>query len=629
MEIRNCTYNHDLKNLIPQVSEKACRLDNFIKCWNNQTNLHQVPIDVKSDFNLRIVYHSCKNLYDGNEYDFGQEYYISEKPSVFLPTIHLTVFHIFENRFSKEESKDFNNMENNIANSVRRYKRVIDSSIWNYYVPIMTKESEFDFKNFMNVLCEIGHNYEEGRYGLNVTFEFADLNARLLKQSHLNGNHKAVSPFLFHSESEIKDKGQNLGLNGELDGQKKVINEVKEYKWRFLLVDDKSIKCMSRVSLNGNNSKDVNKLQVISNNLSRILGFNEEQIWFRTEFEEKQGFQKKELIPLKFGMVKDGSFDKGVFKTINKKPDKDENIQIIIDCVENIKDAIRCLNYYEYEIVLLDYLLDNNCNLKQEYGYQFLNYLYKYKNDSDQSETEKILIGPNNRLSIMFISAFTTAVNERILEKGFGRSERGLWYIGNSACPTNTPYLFSYFLLQLMRHRIEGLKNGSEGQLFTIIDLLEEIYVKVGNSGIECVRKEANSHFNHLLFMRAKYKRLMNDLDEKEEKDLKEHYNESQYIANYLMDMNSSLLVYSAFKVVHHFSEAFFDHLQHLVYLTAFGTIRQWQDMWEEYVFVYKELYDYDNYVVEYDEDNNVKKRGKMICNAIKEYIINLKENSI
>lgn len=93
--------------------------------------------------------------------------------------------------------------------------------------------------------------------------------------------------------------------------------------------------------------------------------------------------------------------------------------------------------------------------------------------------------------------------------------------------------------------------------------------------------------------------------------------------------MKSSLLIYSAFKVVHHFSEAFFDHLQHLVYLTAFGTIRQWQDMWEEYVFVYKELYDYDNYVVEYDEDKSIIKRGKMICNAIKEYIINLKENSI
>ena len=173
-----------------------------------------------------------------------------------------------------------------------RYKKFIDSSIWNYYVPIMTKESEFDFKDFMNALCKIGHNYDEGRYNLNISLEYADLNARLLIQSRLKGNHKAVSPFLFHSENEMKEKLQNLVLYGKYSDQKKVINEIKKYKWRFLLVDDKCIKCMSKVSLNDDNSKDVNKLQVISNNLSRILGFNEEQIWVRTEFEENQGSQK-------------------------------------------------------------------------------------------------------------------------------------------------------------------------------------------------------------------------------------------------------------------------------------------------------------------------------------------------
>lgn len=629
MEKIICTYDHIFKNLTPQASGKACRLDNFIQCWNNQTNRYQLPIDVKSDYNLRIVYHSCKNLYDGNEYDFGQENYIIEKPSVFYPTIHLTVFRIFENQFSKDESMDGNNMENKLANNVRRYKKVIDSSIWNYYVPITIKNSEFDFEYFMHALRKIGQNYDEGRYDLNITFEYADLHARILQQSHLKGSHKDVSPFLFHSENEICDKLQKLGLNGEYDGQKKVINEVKIYKWRFLLIDDKCIKCLSKVSLNGNNSKDVNKLQVISNNLSRILGFNEEQIWFRTEFEEKQDSQKKEFFPLKCGRVKDCILKDGEFRIINKKKDKEENIQIIIDCVENIEDAKKCLKYYEYEIILLDYLLDKND--VQEYGYQLLKDLYYlYKNNTEKSLNSKIdyiKIGPNNSLSIMFISAFTTAVHERILEMGLGRFEKGLWFIGNSACPTNTPYLFSYLLLQVMRHRINNLKKGSKGEQFTIIDLLEDIFVKEGCFAIENVRKEANRHFNHLLFMRAKYKRLRNDLDEKEEKELRGYHIDSQYVTNYLMDMKSSLLVYSAFKVVHHFSEAFFDHLQHLLYLTAFGTIRQWQDMWEEYVFIYNELYEYDNYVV--DNEGKKKDRGKKICNAIKEYIINLKENSI
>ena len=624
MEEIICTYDHVFKNLTPHASEKACRLDNFIQCWNNQTNRYQLLIDVKSDFNLRIVYHSCKNLYDGNEYVFGQENYIKEKPSVFYPTIHLTIFRIFENQFSELESMDGNNMENKLTNSVRRYKKVLDSSIWNYYVPITTKDSEFDFEFFKHALCKVGHNNDEGRYGLNITFEYADLHARLLQQSYLKGNHKAVSPFLFHSENEMRDKLQEFGLNGEYDGQKKAIDEVKRYKWRFLLVDDKSIECMSKVKVNGNKSNDVNKLQVIYHNLSRILDFKDDQIWFRTEFEESQGPQKKELIPLKYGMVKDGIFINGEFTTTNKKPDKDENIQIIIDCVENIKDAQKCLEYYEYEIILLDYLLDKND--VQEYGYQLLRDLYKEK--KEQSVNSKIghfKIGPNNRLSIMFISAFTTVVQERLLEQGFNKSELELWFIGDGACPTNTPFLFSYLLLQLMTHRINELSRGIEGGVISVIDLLEKIYLDSDDGKLHGIRNKAHRHFNHLLFMRAKYKRIKEDYDEKDEKYLKENPEDAVKI----MNMNSSLLIYSSFKVVHHFSDAFFDHLQHLVYLTAFGTIRQWQDMWEEYVFIYNELFEYDKYVVEYDEDKNVRNRGKKICKAIKEYIINLKENSI
>ena len=124
--------------------------------------------------------------------------------------------------------------------------------------------------------------------------------------------------------------------------------------------------------------------------------------------------------------------------------------------------------------------------------------------------------------------------------------------------------------------------------------------------------------------MREKYKRLEKDLEKNDEKELKESPNNAKKV----MDMKSSLLVWSAFKVVHHFSGAFFDHLQHLVYLTAFGTVRQWQEMWEEYVFVHKELCEYDRIVVEKDNQGKVIKRGSRISDAIHSYIIKLKENS-
>ena len=40
------------------------------------------------------------------------------------------------------------------------------------------------------------------------------------------------------------------------------------------------------------------------------------------------------------------------------------------------------------------------------------------------------------------------------------------------------------------------------------------------------------------------------------------------------------------------------DHMANLVHITAFGTIRQWPEMWEEYLYfkaVYKQQYKEDN----------------------------------
>jgi hypothetical protein len=48
----------------------------------------------------------------------------------------------------------------------------------------------------------------------------------------------------------------------------------------------------------------------------------------------------------------------------------------------------------------------------------------------------------------------------------------------------------------------------------------------------------------------------------------------------------------------------------HLVYLTAFGTIRQWSDMWEEYMLIKDRLKD-----------------NKLLTDKIEEYIISLKQN--
>lgn len=651
MEVIICKYDHVAKVLTPQGSAQPCRLENFIQCWNKQPKCHLLPIDVKSDFDLRIVYHGCKVLYNGNKYSWNQDYYVNDgvKLQPIIPTIHLTMFDVFAG--SNQKGKE----ENVISTLVQRYKKVVDSSIWNYYVPIEINNSEFDYQHFNQALCEIGHNYDEGRYSLSITLEYADLHARLLEQSYLKGGHKGVSPFLFHSEKEMKNKLQNLCLNEESNDKEEnkcdtkiVKDEVKKYKWRFLLLDDKSVDQMSGIS----GQKDKCKVQIIKDNLHRILGFDEEKIWFRVfDFKpvresnndcriideeshkiiediivkDSNGNEIKKTVELEktpFGRVKNGIFDdetKKLKPTDQYSLSNVNDIQIIIDCVKHVDAAQYCLQKYRYDIVLMDYLLDKDKikgEHKQEYGYQLLDELWKWHKRRDDN-TCRYMIGPNNSLIIMFISAFTTAVNERILEMGLGRSEPGLWYIGNGACPTNTPYLFSYLLLQLMRHRILDLSRQREGGVFSVVDLLESIYQD------KDIREAAHCRFNQLLFMRDKYRRIENDLEKKDEQHLRENPNDAEYI----MNMSSSLLVYSAFNIVHHFSGAFFDHLQHLVYLTAFGTIRQSDEMDMELNNVYKELVEYDDIMSNVSGERT--NRGRHVCDAIRNYIVELENNLI
>lgn len=594
--------NPQLQNLNPMLKNY---LDNVPKYW--------LPGGV---IEFMVIYHGAHDYYDMGDWFGGQDELEYKKGRKIYPIVHLTIYNIFKHEIA------------GLTQAPKRYNKIIDSSIWNYYIPLDITIKDADgnelrdidgnnqweysnnYKLFADALNDIARNKKEGLYDLSVAHEFADLNARLVKQSHLNGDgHKGISPFLFHSENEMRERIDEY--NEKANKYTITLDKIKKYRWRFLLLDDKSIKSMSSVNdCNGTSIKDINKLQIIAHNLHRILGFDEERIWFRTfmfGFDNTNNKIVKE--PSCFGRVKNGAF-----KPVKELPAKKEDIQIVIDCVEGVSEAEACLRQYRYEIVLLDYLLNN------EYGYQLLTHLQKWHEAKEKRKKDGVgndrddfyKPGPNKRFYFMFISAFHTAVQERMLEQGFGRTERSLWYIGDGACPTNTPYLFSYQLLLLMRHRITDLRKENEGGCLTLVELLKEIYVNRDKAGLVDVRERANKHFNHVLYMRSKYHHLEQDFyKEDERKDLK---------GDDIMNMRSSLLIQSVFGYVHHFSGAMFEHLQHLVYLTAFGTIRQWTELWEEYVFIHKILTQYDALTGKSD--------GKVINRAIRNYIIKLKENS-
>ena len=128
------------------------RLNAIQKCivdFINNYNSKKYTIGV--DYSFYIIYHSVRDLYSGNEYKFGRDY-LKNVSKDKLPIIHLTLFDIFadNNRIKLPE--------------VKRYKKIVDSSIWNYYVPVFATDSlgncatEIHYERFYHVLQEVSRN---------------------------------------------------------------------------------------------------------------------------------------------------------------------------------------------------------------------------------------------------------------------------------------------------------------------------------------------------------------------------------------------------------------------------------------------------------------------------------------
>ncbi|GHT12820.1 hypothetical protein FACS189426_16790 [Bacteroidia bacterium] len=312
-------------------------------------------------------------------------------------------------------------------------------------------------------------------------------------------------------------------------------------KWRFLLIDDKA-------TLQQNSH--YSKCKIIRSTLSEHFNINCKSDCCCSCKVEPKNTKKKDGSP--------------------------KSYTIDIDCASTIEISKQKMQVRRYDIILLDYLLsETEEHKKTEYGYQLLKKLQEVVDNNPAEWTNKK--GPLNKFWFFFITAFTHAVNERLHEQGLTYNTNH-WNIARGACPITTPELFKYNLLNFMYRQFEEitqLPETSNTKFITLTDLLEFIFVNN-------IRINAINLFNALLKLRANYNYFKHDANP-----------------------NGSLLINCLFTDVGNYDNAFWEHLQHLVYLTAFGTIRQWPDMWEEYMLIKDKL------------DNNIAK-------SIEKYIISL-----
>lgn len=500
----------------------------------------------KPGYPVLVASYDESDLTDSKMYQGGYDDYIESpfyqniysRPDMMWPIVH--VF-----------TRDYLNIVYGIR--IPRFFKVVDSSIWNFYHWDDSLRGRWPaaarLKDIFDVILR---NYRNSKYEFQISHEYANFNYRLVRESYLVGAHASeVSPFLFHSESGMQSKNKMRESREKLFGE-----DGSKYKWRFLLVDD----CAEKRSLALHDEKTdrEHKIDLRCPNPYGKLNI------VKTLFEEC-GFE-----------VSWDVLDEPKISPLDDKAYKD----VHISCVHTVDAALEALNISKegnvrYDIVLLDYLLASSDNgVKSHYSFEILN-------DIEADQHLRSTAGPNRRYYFMYMSAFTTAIQERMMERGFSRSEP-FWYIGQGACPTNTPEKFKFYLMSLMKKRVDDIQGDSRYGS-SLVEYLETVFAENGN-----VRDMVYRSFDSFLDYRARYRTLRG-----------EH--------------GKSRLVDSLYPDLADYDTHFWNHLQQLMYMIAYGTVRQWPQMWEEYIFIKDTL------------EKVSAVRSFNLCRSIERYILGLK----
>ena len=600
-----CYNQGDNKDEVPLLIRWLLEKDNRFNESEMSDDFHPIWISVQSALQLLRGQSSREDKDD----IFDQELLLGKKQ---IPIIHITMSDLFVDTLFGTDS---------LPMDVPRCYMIMDNSIWNYLVPLSDTyyiHNLIEYKNKENVLgkylrksqdcktnfyeavCSICKNYKKNLYRLKVAQEYADLSARLTKQSYLSGAHATgVSPFIFHSEMAAKQLIQRefrlredtkkfpFDMKGNYESGS-TLDRISNHRWRILLLDDKAVNYMDTEPFKSENDQDKG-------------GWNCKKTIILNLLESQKCLKGKVVYrPVNNSKCK---LDSAHNANILKLPNKDT--VVLIEYAQSLNEAKEALKEKKYDLVLIDYLLNQEDGT--HYGYELLEEIWddqqEHKNDEEHLIYKSIKPHRHLRMYCMFISAYSSAVHDRLLAEGLNQSEK-YWYINLGACPTNTPQLFLYNLIKLMDKRIEDAHIGRLS-VDGIIEILKKIY-----DGAKSVRENAGDFYEKIQSYQYYYRNLLQDYDISVGEDN-------------LFEAKGSVLV-THFLHKHINMGGLLEHLAQLVHLTAFGTVRQWPDMWEEYLYVKAQL---DALVAK--ENKELQNKNSQLCNKIEEFIGKLKSSSL
>ena len=144
-----------------------------------------------------------------------------------------------------------------------------------------------------------------------------------------------------------------------------------------------------------------------------------------------------------------------------------------------------------------------------------------------------------------------------------------------------------------------------------IYGIIHEIYGNINeDNDVKYVRNRANKYYQRILDLHYLYKKMLSDVQiSSGEKDSVFNTDGSVLMTDFIIqNVNLGGLL---------------EHLTQLVHLTAFGTIRQWPEMWEEYIY-FKAQFDIHQFEKECE---SARDKFNKLCEDIESYILNLKSD--
>lgn len=472
-----------------------------------------------------------------------------------------------------------------------------DSSIWNILL-LWDKSDEKESQKEFERICKLIKGYKN-RYNLIICREYKEFACRKYRYSWIanvaddtdnedRGHADAIRPFVFHSEGALC-KGLTIeGFNNELFFLRK---NIENYKWNILLVDDHALDGLEIIEGNNSVKSKFGKAQFIEEDIK--YAFPQLSISHSSDISEKQN--------------------------------------IFFTCVDSVAAALSKLKEgYRYDLILLDYKMGEK--QKYKYGTHLL------------SEIDKDMKGgyrpcPAGKYNFLFVSGYPDAVHDSMNAEGM-YSDTDKWFVRRGACPINTPYLFLYELLRLMEHRVKPLmehvtmvqnnsKTQEDAEMLKSPSAISFIKWLYSSDGERPIRNRCKNAFNAFLTLRSIYDKIKYDVFD-ENRKTKDGFVDSKE--------KESRLIFNMFPDVNCYSNTFWEHMQHLVYLTAYGTNRQWPEMWEELLSVCEILKKAENRSPKYNTDSLCPITTHSIAShdtedstvkRIRKYILNLKsENS-